>query len=201
MVMVWASELDVDAYVALGRGVVVPRLACPGCGRPLQFWGWYQRDVRVTMELVHRLEVRRGRCGGCGRTHALLPGFVTWGRLDDVGLIGRALEAMNEGGELVGVVARSLDRPYATVRGWRRRFAARAVLLAVGFCRFCVAVGGLAPRLSGDPVTVALGAIEAARVTARRRLGDRVGGVWRLANAVVGSHLLSTNMDPPWSAD
>jgi hypothetical protein len=97
-------------------------------------------------------------------------------------------------------VAEGLSLAHTTVRDWRRRFARRAELLAVGFSRFCVAVGELAPRLSGSPETVAVAAARAAWVAARRRFGDGVGGLWRLASAVVGGHLLSPNTDPPWAA-
>ena len=199
MAIVWPTGLDVEGYVAAGRELVVPRPACPGCGERMQFWGWYERDVRVTAVVIHRLAVRRARCADCGRSHVLLPGFVTWGRLDAVEVIGSALEAMCAG---VGTrrVADGLDLGHTTVRDWRRRFARRAGLLAVGFSRFCVAVGDVAPRLSGRPEWVAVGSVRAAWSAARRRFGEGVGSLWRLANAVVGGHLLSPNMDPLWSA-
>lgn len=165
----------------------------------MQFWGWHERDVRVAAEVIHRLVVRRARCADCKRSHVLLPGFVTWGRLDAVEVIGVAVEAMC-GGAGARRVADGLGLKHTTVRDWGRRFARRAEMLAVGFCRFCVAVGGVAPRLSGLPEAVAVAAVTAAWVAARRRFGDGVGSVWRLANAVVGGHLLSPNMDPLWSA-
>jgi hypothetical protein len=164
----------------------------------MRFWGWYTRPVRVSADLVHRIEVRRARCGACERSHALLPDFVTWGRLDAVEVIGPALETMCAGAGARGV-ARALGLGRTTVRNWRRRFARRAGLLAVGFCRYVVAIGDLAPRLSGSPEVVAVAAARAAWQAARRRF-DGVGGRWRLANAVVGGHLLSPNMDPPWAA-
>jgi hypothetical protein len=197
MAIVWPTELDVDMYVAAGRGVEVPRPDCPRCHQPMPFWGWYERDVRVSFEVIHRLSVRRARC--CERTHALLPGFVTWGRLDAVEVIGSALEAMCGGVGMRGAAGR-LALAHTTVRDWRRRFARRAELLAVGFSRFCVALGDLAPRLSGRPEAVAVAAVWWAWVAARRRFGDGAGSRWRLANAVVGGHLLSANMDPPWAA-
>jgi Domain of unknown function (DUF6431) len=92
MAIVWPTGLDVEGYVAAGREVVAPRPVCPGCRRPMRFWGWYERDVRVSAEVIHRLSVRRARC--CERTHALLPGFLTWGRLDAVEVIGSAVETM-----------------------------------------------------------------------------------------------------------
>ncbi|MDQ6836851.1 MAG: DUF6431 domain-containing protein [Actinomycetota bacterium] len=197
MAIVWPSGLDVEGYVAAGRELEVPRPACPGCRQPMRFWGWYERDVRVSAEVIHRLEVRRARC--CERTHALLPGFVAWGRLDAVEVIGVAVETM-WGGVGTRTVANGLGLAHTTVRDWRRRFARRAELLAVGFSRFCVAVGDLAPVLSGRPEVVAVAAIRAAWGAARRRFGGGVGGLWRLANAVVGGHLISTNMDPLWAA-
>jgi hypothetical protein len=163
----------------------------------MRFWGWYERDVRVSGDVIHRLSVRRARC--CERTHVLLPGFVTWGRLDVVEVIGSAIETMC-GGVGMRRVAKDLDLCHTTVRDWRRRFARRAGLLGVGFCRYVVALGDVAPRLSGFVDAVAVAAAIAAWAAARRRFGDRVGGLWRLANAVVGGHLISTNMDPPWAA-
>jgi hypothetical protein len=163
----------------------------------MPFWGWYERDVRVSAEVIHRLLVRRARC--CERTHALLPGFVAWGRLDAVEAIGSAVEAMC-GGVGMRRAAEELGLKHTTVRDWRRRFARRAELLAVGFSRFCVAVGDLAPRLSGPLETVAVATVKAAWSAARRRFGEGVGSLWRLANAVVGGHLLSPNTDPPWAA-
>lgn len=58
-------------------------------------------------------------------------------------------------------VAAGLDLAHTTVRDWRRFFR-RASLLAVGLRRFVVAVGDLAPRLSGVAETVALAAARAA---------------------------------------
>ena len=199
MTIVWPTELDVDGYAMADRDVAAPRPDCPACQKPMRFWGWYERDVRVTAEVIHRLPVRRAHCRACDRSHALLAGFATWGRLDAVEVIGSALEAMC-GGAGARPVAEALDLKHTTVRGWRRRFARRAALLAVGFCRYVVAVGDLAPRLSGRPDAVAAAAAKAAWAAARRRFGDGVGALWRVANAVVGGHLLSTNTDPPWAA-
>lgn len=194
--MVWQTPLGVEKYAAAGRALVVPRLECPSCEEPMSYWGWYSRDLRAGM--AQALWVRRQRCKVCATSHAVLPSFITHGRLDAVGVTGAALEAMaaHEG---AAAVARAIDVPYTTVRDWRRRFVARAELLAVGFARAAVALGGVAPRLSGAPGAVALQALRAAWRVARRRLGAAVGPRWRFANAMVGGHLLSTNMHPPWS--
>lgn len=196
--IVLPTVLDVDAYVAAGRQVEMDRPKCPGCTKAMRSWGWYKRDVRVSVDVVHRLEVRRVRCCICERSHGLLPDFVTWGPLDAVEAIGPAIETMCSGAGVRGV-ARALGLGRTTVRDWRRRLARRAGLLAMGFCRYIVAVGDLASRLSGHPEVVALAAATAAWHPAQRRF-EGVGALWRLTNAVVGGHLLSTNKDPPWAA-
>ena len=198
MAMVWPTGLDVDGYEAAGRDLEVPRFACPGCGKPLAFWGWYWRYVRVSSTDTRQLEVRRARCGACKAGHALLPGFLTWGRLDPVEVIGAAVEEMC-GGTGMRKVADALGLQHTTVRDWRRRFRRRAAMLAMGLCGYVVALGDLAPRLSGDAEAVALGAARAAWRAATRRFGAGVGGLWRAVNAVVGGRLLVANMDTPFS--
>jgi hypothetical protein len=69
--------------------------------------------------------------------------------------------------------------------------------LATGFLAATVALGDPVPRLPVGLVEIALCAIEAVADAARRRLGA-AGDDWRIANLIVGGHLLSTNSDPPW---
>ena len=99
-----------------------------------------------------------------------------------------------------GRAADALGLPYTTVRDWRRRFVARAEMLALGAVRACVALGAPAPRLGGEAVAVALGALRSAWRAARRRFGPGVGRLWRFANGLTGGHLLTTNIHPPWSS-
>ena len=47
MAIVWPCPLPVDAYVAAGREVEVPRPVCPSCAGPLVFWSGYWRHVRA----------------------------------------------------------------------------------------------------------------------------------------------------------
>lgn len=196
--MVWPTPLGVDEYAAAGRSLAVPRLGCPACGTAMGLWGWYERDVRVGS--VWRLLIRRQRCPACAVTHAVLPSFVVHGRLDAVEVIATAVSMLGGGRRGVRRVAMFVDVAHTTAREWWRRFRTRAELLAVGFIRFCVAVGDVAPRLAGGPARVALAAISWAWRAARRRFGAKVGRRWRFANAVVGGQWLSTNTDPPWSA-
>ncbi len=195
MAIVWPTGLGVEQYATAGRDIDVPRLGCPGCKEPMGYWGWYQRDLRVGRSRT--LLVRRQRCKPCATSHAVLPSFVAHGRLDAIGVIGAALEAMVDGH--ARRAAATLSLPYTTVRGWRRRFVARAEMLALGAVRACVALGAPAPRMSGGPVAVALGALRSAWRAAQRRFGQPMGRRWRFVNGLTGGHLLTTNIHPPWS--
>jgi hypothetical protein len=196
MAIVWPCTMTAHDYAAAGRDVEVPRPDCPTCSAAMSFWGSYRRPLRLGEEI--RLVVRRARCRPCRLSHALLPDFVAPARLDALEVIGAGIEKMAAGATTMAAAVSSRV-PYTTARGWRRRFAARAELLAAGFLAATVALGDLVPRLpAGGPVARALCAIGAASSAARRRLC--VGGSdWRLANCIVGGHLLSTNTDPPWN--
>jgi hypothetical protein len=164
------------------------------------FHGYYERPLRAgPADLV--LSIRRARCKPCGGpTHALLPDFVAWARLDEFELICAAIEQMAAGASTASVQASSEGVPYTTVRSWRRRFAERAGMLARGFLAAAVALGDLVGRLpAGGEVTVAIVAMRAAAAAARRRL-SAPGGHWRIANRIVGGQLLASNSNLPWSA-
>ena len=165
MAIVWPTALGVEQYAAAGRNVDVSRLGCPGCKEPMSFWGWYERDLRVGRS--HALLVRRQRCKTCAASHAVLPSFMAHGRLDAIGVIGPALETMVAGHARRAALV--LGLPYTTVRDWRRRFVARAEMLAIGFVRACVALGAPAPRLPAAR-RWRLGALRSAWRAARRRL-------------------------------
>jgi len=196
MAIVWPCPLSVDAYVAVGRDVEVPAPSCPSCTQTMAFWGFYTRYLRVG-EVV-RLVVRRVRCGRCRCSHAMLPDFVTKGRLDAVEVIGQALDALagDSGARQAAITA---GVPHTTVRDWRRRVVERCGLLTSGFLAATVALGDPAPRQLASGLAGLLVAIDAACTAARRRLGA-AGSRWRVANRIVGGELCSTNTDPPWAA-
>jgi hypothetical protein len=183
MVIVWPCLLSVDAYVAAGLDVEVPRPKCPTCSSPMILWGCYERDLRVSR--IVRLVIRRVRCRRCACSHAVLPDFVTQGRLDGIEVIGSGIDAMAAGAS-DRVVAEELHLPHTTVRSWRRRIQARAEMLTAGFLAATVAFGGLAPRVPTGVLGALTVAISAAGVAAVRRLGGPPG-VWRIANRIIGS--------------
>lgn len=120
MLTVGARTRHVEAQLTAGR------LGCPGCGGLLCPWGHARpRVLRGTGQIRYRLRPRRARCGSCGGTHVLLPVTALRRRADTVAVIGVAL-AGKAAGAGHRPIAERLGRPESTVRGWLRRFAARA---------------------------------------------------------------------------
>jgi Domain of unknown function (DUF6431) len=193
MAIVWHCAMSLREYASAGSDLAVPRPDCPGCQTAMIFFGRYERAVRLGGQ-VTRLAIRRARCRSCRVTHALLPDFVALFRLDGIEDIGDAIEQM---ATCQSVKAAAGTLPYTTVRDWRRRFASRAELLAKRLLAATVALGDLVGHPPGEAMGAAVFAIGAAGRAARRRFGP-CGGDWRVANRVVGGHLLSTNTDPPW---
>jgi hypothetical protein len=89
-----------------------------------------------------------------------------------------------------------LGVPVDTVRGWLRRFAARAELIRVHFTRWAVALDPeLGPVLPAGSVIA--DALEAIAVAARAwvlRFGP--GEAWRIACALSGGWLLRNTSSP-----
>lgn len=196
MAIVWACRLSVQEYAEAGRDVAVPRPDCRGCHRPMAFEGSYRRGVRDgARRLVVR--VRRARCPGCGTEHALLPDFLVWRHRYEVETIGAAVTS----------AALSLPAPLgvgaSTARAWRRAWEGREDELATNMTAAAVVLGDLAPRLPVDrgPTVVALAAVAATWVAARRRNPRAIASLWRFANVMVGGTLWSTRVELAWALD
>src|SRR5258708_33042693 len=93
--------------------------ACPGCGQRLAGWGGYWRWVRGPG--TEHVWIRRGRCTGCRRSHALLPDFLLERRLEEVEVVGRCLAPHVTGLGMRNVAAR-LAVTMTTAHHWQRRF-------------------------------------------------------------------------------
>ncbi len=127
----------------------------------------------------------------------LLAQVWLWRRADAVSVIGAALEARASG---VGhrSIAAVLGRPATTVRGWLRRFAARAEQVRVEFTRLLLVLDPLAvpvtPRawIVADAVEV-IGRVAAAAVV---RLSPVPG--WELAGRATGGRLLAPAGPDGW---
>jgi hypothetical protein len=134
-------------------------------------------------------------------THVLLPVGVLLRRRDLAEVIGSALLA-KAAGSGHRPIAVELGVPATTVRGWLRRFAARAELIWGHFARLAawldpsVAV----PEPRGSPLAGAVEAIGLAAVAAARRLGAHAGP-FQFASGASGGRLLCNTNAPfpaPW---
>jgi len=197
MSIVWPCPLTVDAYALMGRAVRVPRPECPSCRVPVVFWSGYWRYIRWRQREA-KIFIHRGRCGGCGVTHALLPAFTLARRLDAADVVGAVIGRVAGGGCGVRSAAAAAGVPYPTARGWVRRFGARAGELAVSFSALCAELGGEAVRPLPDRFGGAVAAIGAAFMAAAGLPGWAVLGRWRFASAVTGGSLLAANASSPW---
>lgn len=166
-------------------------LRCPGCGDRLARWGRARRrNVRAMGGGERRVQPRRARCVGCGGTHVLLPDELLVRRRDEVEVIGAALVA-HAAGEGHRRIAERLVVPVATVRGWLRRFGARAPAIAAFFTQWALvlAPGSDPPGPAGSAVGDAVEAVGVATRAAVRRFGP--GPVWGRAARLTGGGLLA----------
>lgn len=200
-----APVLMVEADpVRVEQALVVGELACPGCGGVLGPWGSARgRWLRGRGGRQQRVRPRRARCRGCRATHVLLPVGVLLRRRDLAGVVGGALLAKaRDGGKGHRRIAVELGVPATTVRGWLRRFAARAELIAGHFARLAAWLDPsvAAPEPRGSPVACAVEAIGLAAVVAARRLGVHAGP-FEFASGASGGRLLCNTNAPfpaPW---
>lgn len=135
VLMVGSDEGEVE------RELVAGGLACAACGGMLRPWGFARwRVQRGGGGVQLRRRPRRSICAGCGATHVLLAvdGFVR--RRDLAEVIGEALVAKAAGAGFRRI-ARRLGVPPDTVRGWLRRFAARAGEVREFFTRLAHGLG------------------------------------------------------------
>lgn len=189
MLTVGNDEAAVERQLAGGQ------LECPGCGGQLAGWGHGRdREIRLGGGARWRLRPRRAMCGGCRRTHVLLPARVLARRADSAGVIGGAL-VLAAAGLGCQAIAGRLARAAATVRGWLRRFAARAEPLRSAFTALACELDPdpLLPGPARSPLADAVAAIVAASAAAARRWGElaSVLSPWELASAVTSGGLLS----------
>lgn len=190
MLMVGIDPVEVEEQLVGGL------LACPGCAGVLRGWGHARwRTCREgSGSRWHR--PRRASCSGCGATHVLLPAWGLARRADAVSVIGSALVA-KAGGVGHRVIAAALGRSAGTVRGWLRRFTARAEDVRVLFTGLLHALDPAAePLPAGGSVFVdAVEVLGRAAAAAARRLGPCP--VWQFASTATGGRLLAPSARRP----
>jgi hypothetical protein len=196
MLTVAARAAVVESHLESGE------FGCPGCGGRLAPWGHARvRSVRGPGG-GERVRPRRSRCVGCRATHVLLPVFCLLRRAYSVAVIGAALAGKAARGLGHRRVAAELGVPAGTVRGWLRRFAARAEAVRVFFTGLAIATGVdvAPPGPAGPGIADAVAAIGVLLTATRQRFAGAglVGAVtgWEVAAAASGGRLLSPGWPP-----
>lgn len=190
MQMVEADPASVEARLRAGE------VSCVDCGGELRPWGWARRRTLRDHGRPVRLRPRRSRCRGCLVTHVLLPTLVFLRRADLAAVIGEALQAIHREGKSRQQAAARAGVPVATLRGWRRRFAERALEIRAHFStlahRWDPEQAGI--QAQGSAVLDALEAIGVAAAAGVRRLGPQP--LWSLVAGASGGRLLSNTSRP-----
>lgn len=188
--MVGTDEVEVERVLCAGL------LECD-CGGVLRAWGRArERAVRRAGGGEDRCSPRRSRCSSCRRTHVLLPADSLLRRRDAVGVIGAALMVRAAGSSIASTAGRVVGVPFATVRGWLRRFA---VVAGAVRARFTVLAHELDPLLGAirSMGSVVGDAVEAIGVAARAG-ALRLGPVdaWQFAASATSGRLLCNTSCP-----
>jgi hypothetical protein len=181
--------VDTDA-VLVERLLLAGQLTCPSCGGVLAPWGHARWRSSRREEGAVRHRPRRASCTGCAKTHVLLSTAWLSRRADGASVIGSALLAKAAGAGHRSIAV-ALGRPASTVRGWLRRFGARAEDVRVLFTRLLHSLdpqaGPLVPRES--VFADALEALGRAGAAGVRRL--RPCPPWEFASWATGGLLLA----------
>ena len=132
--------------------------ACPSCRVGwLRPWGFARPRAMRDRGREVVIQPRRSRCGSCLVTHVLLPTLVFLRRRDLAEVIGEALRAHVIEATSRAKVAEAAGVHPDTLRGWLRRFAARAPEIRAEFStwahRFDTGLGAIEAR--GSPATAA----------------------------------------------
>ena len=191
-------EADLDG---VERRLAAGELWCPSCSSAvLAGWGRARsRQVRGPDGLV-QLCPRRSRCTGCGVTHVLLPVSALLRRADTAAVIVSALAAKARCGVGFRRIAADLGRPGETVRGWLRRFAARAEAVRSMFTVWLRAVDPdpVMPNAAGGVFADAVVAIGALAAAIERRFVLPGVSLAETAVAVSGARLLAPGWPGEW---
>ncbi|MFF0134787.1 hypothetical protein ACFYTG_56185 [Streptomyces mirabilis] len=130
----------------------------------------------------------------------MLPVSVLSRRADVVEVIGAGLQ-MKAGGAGHRAIADLLGRPATTVRGWLRRFAARAAVLAGFFTTQLVALAAdpvlALPAPAASVFADAVAAVIAVSMAVRARFPMVAAPIWQVASAVSRGSLMAPRWPPP----
>jgi hypothetical protein len=188
-----------DDAVRTEAELAAGELSCPDCHGELRPWG-HARERRLrTFQGRRQIRPRRAWVRDCGRTHVLLPGVMLAGRADAVEVIGAALIASAAGVGRRPIAAR-LGRPHATVRGWLRRFVARAEHTAAHAARWVyrldLSAFRVEPAVGVSPVQAALELLARAAALAEQVTGSQARSRWQVVSSLCQGRLLANTNCP-----
>ena len=181
------------------RADTVARVRCP-CGRPMQMWSAYLRQVRRRdADGALRADTRRVprvHCPDCNWSPGLLPATLFGLRRDLGAEIGQALLLLSQG-QPINRIAALAGRPPGTVRDWCRRFREHALALNMGLARVAVSWGAELPRDLGRPGMELPQCLTLLDVVMHRLEQKwRAVEAWQLASLLTGGAWLATNTPP-----
>lgn len=179
MLVVTDDREVVEADLAAGK------ICCPGCGGPLQRWGYAPERVLRTLSGERRLRPRRAICSSCRQTQVLEPASTVPRLRDTAEVVGAAWQAKVAGAGHRQIAAR-LGRPVSTVRRWLRRLSERAEALRAAATTWLYELDPSASPL--EPTGSAVGDALEAVGRASRAVGLRLGPwqAWSAAVALTG---------------
>jgi transposase-like protein len=189
--------IQVFDATAARRALARRMLPCPDCGAALRPWGRArERTVRDQDGELVTARPDRARCVGCGATHVVLDAGLLPRRAYTAGLAGHALIAAATGSGHRHV-ARQLDLPDGTVRGWIRAARRSAGQLRAIGVRAVVALDpdALPARALADPLASALDALGAAAFAMGARFGLQKASPWARVAVLTRGRLLSLAPD------
>lgn len=176
--------------------LVAGEIGCADCGGELRPWGYARRRTLRDHGKPVSVRPRRSRCRSCMVTHVLLPVLLLLRRADLAATIGEALVARHVERLRRAEVVTAAGAPTDTVRGWLRRFEARAEEIRSQFLGLAhgwdAELGSLEPQ--GSAARDALEAIGAAAAAGTRRFGPTP--LWSLVAGASGGRLLSNTSCP-----
>jgi transposase-like protein len=173
------------------------KLRCPDCGQPLRPWGRArERTVRELGGALLTVIPDRARCTGCDVTHVVLDASLLPRRAYAAGLIGQALVAAARG-RGHRLIARDLEVPCGTVRGWIRRARRSAGQLRAAGVQAVVALDpdALPAQARPSQLAYALDALGAVAMALGDRFGVQCASPWARVTVLTRGRLLKLGPD------
>jgi transposase-like protein len=172
-------------------------LRCPDCGQALKPWGRArERTIRELGGSLLTVIPDRARCTGCDATHVILDAGLLPRRAYAVGLIGQALVAAARG-RGHRLIARDLEVPCGTVRGWIRRARRSAGQLRAAGVQAVVALDpdALPAQARPSQLAYALDALGAVAMALGDRFGVQCASPWARLTVLTRGRLLKLGPD------